>query len=145
MRLADNGARLAAPLSVDGNRAVVSLAATPTAHASRRATEFSLAVAGRAPDAAALAHLFALASAERAVPRPARDRASLTEPEVAAVDAAARAANVALPPGWAFDGSTYASFEGHRTKLRPDIDALLAAHLAKLNAAIARENAAIVV
>ncbi|KAK7249910.1 collagen-like protein [Aureococcus anophagefferens] len=44
----------------------------------------------------------------------------------------------------AFDGSAYyASFDGIRTKLRPDIDALVDAHLAGLNAQIDRENAAI--
>ena len=41
------------------------------------------------------------------------------------------------------DGSAYANFDGIRTKLRPDIDALVDAHLAGLNAQIDRENAAI--
>ena len=142
LRLAENGRRVAAPCGLDGNARVASLWAQPRNHAARAGPLVVVAV-GPGLDADALKHALLLASAEPAVPRARRDRASLTDDDVAALDAAARDAGAPLPPGWAFDGSAYASFDGIRTKLRPDIDALVDAHLAGLNAQIDRENAAI--
>ncbi|KAH8073446.1 hypothetical protein JL721_2740 [Aureococcus anophagefferens] len=142
LRLAENGRRVAAPCGLDGNARVASLWAQPRNHAARSGPLVVVA-AGPGLNADALEHALLLASAEPAVPRAKRDRASLTDDDVAALDAAARDAGAPLPPGWAFDGSAYASFDGIRTKLRPDIDALVDAHLAGLNAQIDRENAAI--
>ena len=137
------GFRVTAPVGVDANASVASLFAQPRAHASRSKCPANAPLVATGPDLDVKAVLTALrlAAAKPSVKRAHRDKKSLSPSDVAAVSAAADAAGAPLPPGWAFDGATYASFDGARTKLRPDVDALVDAHLAKLNAAIDRDNA----
>lgn len=70
--------------------------------------------------------------------RPLRTRESLTPEEIAAVARKAEAAN--LPDGWWFDGHSYIDGFGARLYQRPDLEEMLAQHVAGLNERIRAEN-----